>query len=287
MRWEGREESENVEDRRGMSGRTMVAGGGIATLLLVLLVAFMGGDPSQLFQGGPEGPGGQPGGPRAVSPAEESLKKMVSVVLKDTEDVWTELFRTKLRQSYVKPKLVLFSGQTESACGLADAAMGPFYCPPEQKVFIDLAFCEELKTRFHAPGEFAVAYVLAHEVGHHVQNQLGYTDRVHGQRQALSKIEYNRLSVRLELQADYLAGVWAHHAQEMKGILEAGDVDKALDAAKAVGDDRIQKQARGRVVPDSFTHGRSEQRARWFREGFKTGDLSRLEDFFKLAYERL
>ncbi len=292
MRWQSREESENVDDRRGMSGRTMAAGGGLATIVVVLIVALLGGDPSQFLQqaqvdpDGQQGPGPD-GAPKSKSPREEELRRMVGVVLKDTEDVWSDLFRTQFRKNYVKPTLVVFSGQTRSACGLASAAVGPFYCPPDSQLFIDLAFCDELRTRFKAPGDFAVAYVLAHEVGHHVQKLLGYTDRVHGQQGQISKAEYNRLSVRLELQADYLAGVGAHHAQRTKNILEPGDVEEGMRAAAAVGDDRIQLEAQGRVRPDSFTHGRSEQRERWFREGLRTGDVSRLEDFFKLPYERL
>ncbi len=182
---------------------------------------------------------------------------------------------------------MVFSDRVDSACGLASAATGPFYCPTNGKMYIDLSFCDELRTRFRAPGDFAVAYVLAHEVGHHVQRQLGYTDRVHGQQGRVSRAQYNRLSVRLELQADYLAGVWAHHAQRLKNILEPGDTEEALRAAAAVGDDRIQQQTRGHVVPDSFTHGRSEQRARWFRRGLQTGDLSQMDELFQLPYEQL
>jgi uncharacterized protein len=208
----------------------------------------------------------------------------VAVVLADTEDVWHEQFR-KMDKTYKEPRLVLFSGQVESACGFANAAVGPFYCPGDQMVYLDLTFFDELKNRFRAPGEFAQAYVIAHEVGHHVQKLLGTSDKVHAQR-GLPKAEYNRLSVRLELQADFLAGFWAYHAQKSKQFLQPGDLEEALRAANAIGDDRLQKQARGHVVPDSFTHGTSAQRIRWFRRGFETGDFSK-GDTFSISYEEL
>lgn len=289
MRWQGRRESGNVEDRRGVPVRGLAIGGGLGTLLLALLVAFLGGDPRGLLEQGAAPPAAQPagGGAAKVNPKEEPLRKFVSVVLADTEDVWKELFQKQLGRQYREPKLVLFTGQVKSACGFASAAMGPFYCPADESVYLDLSFCEELQTKFHAPGDFAVAYVLAHEVGHHVQNQTGYSDLVDKQRGSISKAAQNQLSVRLELQADYLAGVWAHHAQRTKNILESGDLEEGLRAASAVGDDRLQKEAQGYVVPDSFTHGTSEQRSRWFRLGLQTGDLTRAKELFDLPEEQL
>jgi predicted metalloprotease len=208
---------------------------------------------------------------RQVDPREEPLKQFVSVVLADTEDVWNELMRRNGRQ-YREPKLVLFSGQVKSACGVAGSSTGPFYCPADEKLYIDLSFYEELKTRHRAPGDFAQAYVIAHEVGHHVQNQLGLMEQVQRQQSRLSKAEANKLSVRLELQADFFAGVWAHYAAK-RGILEVGDVEEALRAASAIGDDRLQMESRGHVVPDSFTHGTSAQRIEWFKRGLESGDL--------------
>ncbi len=214
------------------------------------------------------------------------MGEFVKKILGSTEDVWTELFPKELRKRYKEPTLVMFSGQTKSACGFANAAVGPFYCPADQKVYIDLAFYDELKNKFRAPGDFAQAYVIAHEIGHHVQNQLGLTDQVHSRQGRVSKEEFNQLSVRLELQADYLAGVWAHHAQKTKGILEAGDLKEGLVAATAIGDDRLQMRAQGYVVPDSFTHGTSEQRLRWFAKGLKAGTLEEF-DTFKIPYDQL
>ncbi|HYF01070.1 MAG TPA: neutral zinc metallopeptidase [Planctomycetota bacterium] len=279
MQWIGRRGSEHVEDRRGMGGRGLAIGGGGGLLALLLAVLFG------------VNPGGFMGGGTATAPRDEAVEderaRFVSVVLADTEDVWSALFREKLQRRYREPGMVLFRGQVESACGFAGSAVGPFYCPPDAKIYIDLQFFEELARRFGAPGDFAQAYVVAHEVGHHIQNQLGYSARVQEERRRLSEAEGNRLSVRLELQADFLAGVWAHHAQKTKKVLEPGDIEEALRAAAAIGDDRLQRQGRGRVVPDSFTHGTSEQRARWFRRGFETGDLSLLEELFSLPYERL
>jgi predicted metalloprotease len=280
MRWKGRRESENIEDRGGLTPRRMAVGGGIGAIILALVAYFLGADPNQLlkqFQGDPQQQGAPQGEP-APDPARDEAKHFVAVVLADTEDVWREQFR-KMGKTYREPHLVLFRGKVESACGLADAAMGPFYCPGDEMVYLDLDFFDELKTRFHAPGEFAQAYVVAHEVGHHVQKLLGTSDKVHAQKEHLSKTEYNHLSVRLELQADFLAGFWAHHAQKTKNILEPGDLEAALRAANAIGDDRLQKQARGYVVPDSFTHGTSEQRIRWFRRGFETGDMAQGDTF--------
>lgn len=289
MRWSGRRQSENIEDRRGMPVKGVAAGGGIVMVIVVVISLLMGRDPTPLLeqvqqQGGPGGAGGQP---QQVDPADEPLRQFVAVVLADTEDVWDAQLPQAANRPYVKPTLVLFSGQVESACGFASAAMGPFYCPADQKVYLDFRFFRELKEKFGAPGDFAMAYVVAHEVGHHVQNLLGLSDKVHQARGRVSQEEYNALSVRLELQADYLAGCWAHHAERSKKILESGDVEEALRAANAIGDDTLQKQAQGYVVPDSFTHGSSEQRVRWFKRGLETGDVSKMMDLFELPYERL
>jgi predicted metalloprotease len=287
MRWQGRKQSENVEDRRGVPVGKIAVGGGVGTLLLALVVAFMGGDPRALLQQAAPPGANEALAPGKVDPREQPLKEFVSVVLADTEDVWRELFRKHAQRPYREPKLVLYTGEVRTGAGLASAAMGPFYSPGDEKVYLDLSFCEELKTKFRAPGDFAIAYVLAHEVGHHVQKLLGYMDLVDKQRGRTSKAEQNRLSVRLELQADFLAGVWAHHAERSKGILEAGDVEEGLGAASAVGDDRLQKQTQGYVVPDSFTHGTSAQRAKWFRLGLQTGDLSLAKRLFDLPEEEL
>jgi predicted metalloprotease len=286
MRWKGQRESSNVEDRRALTpGR--VAGGGAGIIVVLAIVTYLvGGDPRPLLgllQNAP--PPGAPQPAAVDDAAQEEQKKFVGVVLADTEDVWHEQFR-KMGKTYHEPRLVLFTRKVESACGSADSAVGPFYCPGDQKVYLDLGFFDELKTRFHAPGEFAEAYVIAHEVGHHVQNELGISERVQGQMRRLSKAEANRLSVRLELQADFLAGFWAYHAQKAKNFLDPGDLEEALRAANAIGDDRLQKQARGYVVPDSFTHGTSAQRIRWFRRGFDTGDFSK-GDTFKVSDDDL
>jgi uncharacterized protein len=288
MRWIGRRESGNVEDRRGLSTGGMVAGGGITGLVVLVIAMFLGVDPGGLVPQGGSEPGGSPAAARRdADPSEENLKRFSAVVLADTEDVWNELFRSQLQKDYREPVLSLFSGGSQSGCGFASSAMGPFYCPADQKVYIDLQFFKELETRFRAAGDFAQAYVIAHEIGHHVQNQLGILNQVHSKQGRISKAEYNQLSVRSELQADFLAGVWAHHAQKTKDILEPGDIEEALGAATAIGDDRLQKQAQGYVVPDSFTHGSSAQRTRWFRLGFETGDLSRMMDLFKMSYSQL
>jgi len=277
MRWQGREGSQNVEDRRRGRGAAIGGGLSIGAILIAILVWFLGGAPQQVLQ---QGGGAPAGGPTTTTnAAEDELAKFVSVVLKDTEDVWDKLFARQLQATYRKPTLVLFTQSVTSACGMASAATGPFYCPGDQKLYIDLSFYQDLKNRFGAPGDFAMAYVVAHEVGHHVQNLLGITDQVHRQRGRIPKTQYNQLSVRLELQADFLAGVWAHHAEEMKGILEEGDIQEALNAANAIGDDRLQKQARGYVIPESFTHGTSAQRMRWFKKGFVTGDLAQGDTF--------
>jgi len=270
MRWQGRRESENIDDRRRVSPAGMAVGGGVGTLLIVLLVTLLGGDPSQVVnQIGAQ----QPSASREFTPEEEERKQFVGVVLADTEDVWNRVLPEQANVRYVEPKLVLFSGQVESACGFASAAMGPFYCPSDSQVYIDLSFYDELHRKFGAPGEFAQAYVVAHEVGHHVQHLLGITNRVHSQQGKISEAAYNELSVRLELQADFLAGVWAHHAQQAKNFLDRQDIADALNAASAIGDDRLQQQAQGYVVPESFTHGTSEQRMRWFKRGWDSGNL--------------
>ena len=283
MEWKGRRESENIEDRRMLTTGRVAVGGGIGILLIALVTYLLGGDPQKVLQllQNQQQPGAvENAGP--PDPKQEELKSFVGVVLADTEDVWDEQFR-KMGKKYEKPILVLFSGQVESACGFADAAVGPFYCPGDHKVYLDLNFFDELKNRFKAPGEFAQAYVIAHEIGHHVQNLLHISDEVHAQRKGP---ERNRMSVRLELQADFLAGFWAYHAQKRQPFLQPGDLEDALRAANAIGDDRLQKQARGRVVPDSFTHGTSEQRIKWFRRGFESGDFSK-GDTFKIPYDQL
>ena len=284
MRWKGRRSSQNVEDRRSVRG-PVLAGSGLIGILLVLAVILLGGDPLPLLQQIVNNPPAQKAGPVRVDAAEEKLAQFISVVLADTEEVWHDLFR-KMGQRYREPQLVLFRDRVASACGFNSAATGPFYCPADAKVYIDLGFFDEMTHKLRASGDFAQAYVLAHEVGHHVQNLLGISDQVHAAHGQVDKEEYNQLSVRLELQADFLAGVWAHHAQRSWQILEAGDIEEALQAATAIGDDRLQKQAQGYVVPESFTHGTSEQRARWFARGLKTGDMSR-GDTFSIPYGSL
>ena len=285
MQWRTGRRSENVEDQRetpGAPGRgpRMAVGGGLGVIIIVVVAALFGVNPMQLLDMAGN-PGAQVGkGPQQVvlTHEEKELGDFVAVVLADTEDTWKDLFR-KMGKTYTEPHLVLFTGAVQSACGFADAAVGPFYCPGDTKVYIDLSFYDELKSRFQAPGDFAQAYVIAHEIGHHVQNLLGISDRVHALRQRLNEAEYNKQSVRLELQADFFAGVWAHHAQKMRAILEPGDIEEALGAASAIGDDRIQRQARGYVTPDSFTHGTSAQRIRWFKRGFETGDVKAGDTF--------
>ena len=287
MKWEEGEESSNIEDRRGISGGGIAIGGGLTGIVILVLALLFGIDPRALLQQGGSGPNTGTETRREVDPAEESLKRFTGVVLKDTEDVWQKLMPEKFSKQYTKPTLVLFSGQSQSACGLASTATGPFYCPGDQKVYLDLDFFRELATRFRAAGDFAQAYVIAHEIGHHVQDQLGILNQVHSKDGRVSKAEANQLSVRTELQADFLAGIWAHYEQSMKNRLDPGDVEEALQAANAVGDDRLQKQGQGYVVPDSFTHGTSAQRMKWFRLGFESGDLSHLMDTFKVSYNQL
>lgn len=255
----------------------MAVGGGIGGIVLLVLGLLFGGDFSNYVNVGNSQPAQQtqPNGNAAPDPKAE----FVGVVLQDTEDVWNKVFREQLNQEYQEPRLVLFSNQVQSGCGGASAATGPFYCPADSKVYIDLSFYDQLQSRFQAPGDFAMAYVVAHEVGHHVQNLLGISEKVQREQSRLSKEDANALSVKLELQADFLAGVWAHNAQEMKNILEEGDIEEALNAANAIGDDRLQKEAQGYVVPDAFTHGTSKQRMYWFKKGYETGDINQGDTF--------
>jgi uncharacterized protein len=293
MRWQLGRRSQNIEDRRGFSrtrgfplprGIPMSRGarrgglGGIGLIIFVLIALFLGVDPSLLFQGDTvteapysEAPGTQP-------PADDEMAQFVATVLGYTEDTWGALFK-QMGRTYREPTLVMFSGQVASGCGFAQAAMGPFYCPADEEVYIDLSFYRELRDRFGAPGDFAQAYVIAHEVGHHVQNLLGIAEQVQGVRQQVGETEANSLSVMMELQADCLAGIWAHHTERAAQILEQGDVQEGLDAAAAIGDDRLQRQTQGYVVPDAFTHGSSAQRVRWFREGLDSGDLQACDTF--------
>ncbi len=277
MRWKGREKSTNVEDRRGMSSGKKVAGGTIGTLVIVLIVWLLGGNPSAVINQ-LQTETTTEAAPANYSAEEEELVAFVSVVLKDTEDIWKKLF-AQSNERYREPKLVLFSSAVESACGYNSAATGPFYCPADEKVYIDLNFLVQLQERLGATGDFAMAYIIAHEVGHHVQKLLGIMDDFHRNNANVSKETYNSNMVRLELQADFLAGIWAHHAQRTKNILEPGDVDEAVNAAAMVGDDRLQMKSQGYVVPDAFTHGTSEQRSRWFLRGFQTGDLGQGDTF--------
>jgi predicted metalloprotease len=277
MRWSGRRGSENIEDRRGIRfGR---AGGiGLGTIVLALIAVYFGQDPSIVLQNVQSPPTQQQEGPYQESPEEAQLREFVSVVLADTEQTWGEIFAAAGR-TYEEPKLVLFSGAVESACGFAQAAVGPFYCPGDHKVYIDLSFYQDLQKRFGAPGDFAQAYVVAHEIGHHVQTLLGISERNMAARQRASEVEANALSVRQELQADCFAGIWAHNADRSRQLLEAGDIEEGLNAASAIGDDRLQQQARGYVSPESFTHGSSEQRVRWFKRGLDSGSVQNCDTF--------
>lgn len=278
MRWRGRQQSGNVEDRRGMSGGGVVAGGGVVGLIIYLIYSFLGGDPSQMPDVLP-GPGGaQTELTAEEKAADDERAEFVAVVLQDTEDVWNKIYAEN-GDDYPEPTLVLYRGAVQSACGSASAAVGPFYCPGDQKVYIDLSFHEDLQNKLNAPGDFAMAYVIAHEVGHHIQQVNGTSQKMQQLRQKVSEVEYNKYSVMLELQADFLAGVWAHHAQKMKNILQEGDIEEALNAANAIGDDKLQKEAQGRVVPDAFTHGTSAQRVYWFKKGFTTGDINQGNTF--------
>ena len=281
MRWQDGRRSTNVEDRRGSRIPGRVKGGSIGILLLALVGMYFGIDPSIILNMGESvqvSQPGQSGAPVEQTEEDRQLAEFVSVVLADTEDVWKEQFRAA-GQTYAEPNLVLFSGAVQSACGFAEAAMGPFYCPGDGKVYIDLSFYRELKRNMNAPGDFAQAYVIAHEVGHHVQNQLGLSRQMEAMRRQVSKTEYNRLSVKMELQADCFAGLWAHHAHRARQVVEPGDIDEALNAASQIGDDRLQKQQRGYVTPDSFTHGTSAQRVSWFQRGYQTGRFDNCDTF--------
>lgn len=277
MRWRGQRESENVEDRRGIGGGGLAIGGGLGGIVVLIIALLLGADPRQLLEQAPVDPGTGTQTSRSTNPEEEELKKFSLVVLASTEDVWTEIFRQS-GANYRKPTLVLFTDQVSSACGQAGSATGPFYCPGDEKLYLDFSFFHDLQTRFRAPGDFAQAYVIAHEVGHHIQRLMGTMDRVNAAQRQGGEAQANALSVRLELQADFLAGVWAHYAQR-RGLLEQGDIEEALGAASAVGDDRLQRESQGYVVPDSFTHGSSEQRIRWFRHGLETGDIRQGDTF--------
>lgn len=277
MRWRTGRRSSNVEDRRGMRvSRAGLAGGGIGTIVIALIAMYFGVDPRIVMQNSPTESTVTSSQP--VLPEQQELADFVSVVLADTEDTWHQLFRD-MNGEYQEPRLILFSGAVESACGFAQSAVGPFYCPADQNVYIDLSFYDDLRKRFRAPGDFAQAYVVAHEIGHHVQTLLGISEQVHATQGRAAKAEANALSVRMELQADCLAGVWAHHADRARGIVEAGDIEEALNAASAIGDDRLQRQAGGYVTPDSFTHGSSAQRMRWFRQGMKAGTFEACDTF--------
>lgn len=289
MKLDGHRESDNVEDRRGSgSGSSTGSGGGgiggrglgLGSIVIALIASyFLGVNPMTVlgFLGGGDAPQ-RTTTPARTTPATDPMTVFVRQILADTEDVWTDVF-TKGGASYAKPTLVIFEGREDTACGLGQSAMGPFYCPADQRVYIDLAFYQTLKTRLGAPGDFAQAYVIAHEVGHHVQNLLGISAKMNAMRQRVSKAEYNALSVRLELQADCFAGVWAHHAQSARQILERGDVEEAMNAAAKIGDDALQRSAGGAVVPESFTHGTSAQRQRWFDLGLKNGSVKRCDTF--------
>ncbi|MEA5462956.1 KPN_02809 family neutral zinc metallopeptidase [Leptothoe sp. PORK10 BA2] len=271
--------SSNIEDRRGGNSSIAVGGGGLGILVLALVVTLLGGDPSILLNQVATPQSQSPSQQGQTSPAEDQLAEFTSIVLADTEDTWNQIFQQEIGQPYPEPALVLFSGAVQSGCGAAQSAMGPFYCPADQKVYIDLSFYKDLQNRHQAPGDFAQAYVIAHEVGHHVQNVLGISDQVRQLQSRASKAEANQLSVRLELQADCFAGVWANRADKARDILENGDVEEALNAASQIGDDRLQEQSRGYVVEESFTHGSAAQRVRWFKQGLTTGDIEQCNTF--------
>jgi len=278
MRWKGRQKSTHVEDRRGGSTGRVVGGTiGVGTIIFFIAYTLLTGEaPTEMLQQTQPQVQQTQG---AAHDKNDELADFVKVVFKDTEDVWDKVFKEQLNARYRYPKLVLYSGVTQAACGMASSATGPFYCPADEKVYIDLDFFRDLQRKFGASGDFAIAYIVAHEVGHHVQNLLGITDQMARQRRRLSKRDYNKLSVRLELQADYLAGVWAHHIEKMKHVLNEGDIQEAVNAAASVGDDRLQKRYTGHVMPDAFTHGTSEQRVRWFLKGFKSGDIRKGDTF--------
>jgi predicted metalloprotease len=278
MRWVGRRQSGNIEDRRRVGGGTVAAGGGIGAVIIALIVLFLGGDPGTILNPGQNSyiPGSAAS--TTIAAQNDEMSQFVRVVLADTEDLWTQEFQA-MGRTYQPPTLVLFSGTVQTGAGVATSATGPFYSPADKEVFIDLSFYDELTTRFGASGDFAQAYVIAHEVGHAVQDQLGILARVDAQQQRVSETEANDLSVRLELQADFYAGMWAHYTQGLPDVVQPGDIDEALNAASAIGDDRIQMRSQGYVTPDSFTHGTSEQRSRWFKLGYETGDINRGDTF--------
>ena len=280
MKWRTGRRSSNIEDRRRIQVPRKAVGGGLGIIVIALVAMYFGVDPTVILnQQSPTSSSVSTYTTSSpISQAENELADFVSVVLADTEDTWHVLFN-KIGKAYREPNLVLFSGAVESACGYAQAAMGPFYCPADQKVYIDLSFYRDLKNRYQAPGDFAQAYVIAHEVGHHVQTLLGISDKVHAARRRLNEVEGNKLSVMLELQADCFAGIWAHHANRTRQILEEGDIEEALNAASAIGDDRLQRRSRGYVTPDSFTHGSSGQRVRWFKRGLESGDIQDCNTF--------
>ncbi len=288
MEWKGRQASTNVEDRRGGGGRgrgiKAVGGLGLGGIVIAIVVMLLGGDPGQVINNLPSSSNGpvtdnntQPGEGRSAKENEDA--EFVKVVLKDTEDAWNKIFKEQLGREYEEPILVLFTDEVSSACGEASASTGPFYCSGDQRLYIDLSFYDDLKNKFEAPGDFAMAYVVAHEVGHHVQYLLGKSTWVHEQKSRLSEVEYNKLSVKLELQADFYAGVWAHYAEKMKDVLESGDIEEALNAANAIGDDRLQANAGRRVQPETFTHGTSAQRMKWYKLGYETGDIKKGDTF--------
>ena len=283
MKWMGRRQSGNIEDRRGMSSKGIAGIGGVAGIIIAVVYMLIGGDPTQLFNAIQQNVEMRQEIAPHVKAEQDKLAQFISVVLADTEDVWDSMF-VVMGKTYEKPRLVLFTNTIESACGYAQSASGPFYCSSDARVYIDLDFLEKLQHKLDAQGDFAQAYIIAHEVGHHVQNLLGILDKVHNQQKRLSEVEYNELSVRLELQADFLAGIWAYHAQRMKSILETGDIEEAVNAAGAVGDDRIQMKSQGYVVPDAFTHGTSKQRINWFMLGFNYGDLKKGDTFSTINF---
>jgi len=280
MQWMGRRGSSNVDDRRGISGGGLATGGGVIGVIIYLVYSFLSGgeiDPSQMPQMSPQTNNSTPLTPEEQK-EDDSRAEFVKVVLAETEDVWNNLY-SQAGQKYQEPTLVLFRDAVSSACGNASAASGPFYCPGDNQLYIDLSFYQDLQNKLNAPGDFAMAYVIAHEVGHHIQNLNGTAAKMHRLRQTANETEVNRYSVMMELQADFLAGVWAHHTQRTKNILDEGDINEALTAANAIGDDRLQKQSTGVVVPDAFTHGTSAQRVYWFKKGFQTGDIKQGDTF--------
>lgn len=291
MRWRGREQSENVEDRRGMPvGGMMLGGGGLGILVIALIAMFLGADPRDIAkmvgQAQQQQRQVQPGD--GAPPPQDDAREFIGVVLKDTEEVWTEIFAAQVEGgAYQKPKLVIFADAVQTGCGTASKAVGPFYCPADQQIYIDPSFFDDLARRHGAPGDFAQAYVIAHEVAHHVQYLIGFSDIVNRVRQQGDEIASNQASVRLELQADFLAGVWANHAHRNFQILEGGDLEEAITAANQIGDDTLMRQATGRVIPERFTHGTSKQRVRWFTAGIKSGNIEDCKQLFELQYNEL